>query len=470
MIYFSPIGLSNNKGFSVRFNTKVDAVSKQTFEGGVHPFEGKEFTEKKPIENLPTPRTVFIPLQQHIGAPTKPLVAKGDEVKAGQKIADATGFVSVPIHASISGKVKGILDVLHPVSGRGKAIVIERGEEESGEEWIEDFALDEDYLNLSTQEMRDRIKEAGLAGLGGATFPTHVKLSPPPDKKIDVAILNGAECEPYLTADHRLMLEHAEEIIKGLEIIMKILGVERGIVGIENNKKDAAEAMVRAAASYKNIQIAVLPVKYPQGAEKQLIKALLNREVPTGGLPMDVGVVVQNVGTAKAIYDAVAYRKPLTHRVVTVTGPGIKSPKNVLVPIGTPFKDVVDFCGGLSDGARKIIMGGPMMGLAQPNLDVPVVKGTSGILVFEEAQAQLPPEDPCIACGRCVEVCPMHLLPTTLQMLVENERYEDAEKYHVMDCIECGSCSYICPSNRRLVHAIRLGKRKVLEMRRKASA
>ncbi len=444
-------------------------MSKQTFEGGVHPFEGKEFTDKKPIETLPTPATVYIPLQQHIGAPTKPLVAKGDSVLAGQKIADATGFVSVPIHASISGKVKGILDVLHPVSGRGKAIVIERGEG-SGEDWVEGLEFDSGYLKLSAQEMRDRIKEAGLAGLGGATFPTHVKLSPPPDKKIDVAILNGAECEPYLTADHRLMLEQAEEIIKGLEIIMKILGVERGIVGIENNKMDAVEKMRQAAANHRNIQIAVLPVKYPQGAEKQLIKAILNREVPTGGLPMDVGVVVQNVGTARAIYDAVAYKRPLTHRVVTVTGPGIKEPKNVLVPIGTPFKDVVSFCGGLSENARKIIMGGPMMGLAQPNLDVPVVKGTSGILVFEEAEAKLPPEDPCIGCGRCVEVCPMHLLPTTLQMLVENKRFEDAEKYHVMDCIECGSCSYICPANRRLVHAIRLGKRKVLEMRRKASA
>lgn len=442
-------------------------MSKRTFVGGVHPYEGKEFTEKKAIEELPTPQTVYIPLQQHIGAPTQPLVEKGAEVKAGQKIGEANGFISTPIHASVSGKVKGIQDVVHPVSGRGKAIIIEADEEQ---EWIAEFSFDENYLDLSPQEIRKRVKEAGLAGLGGATFPTHVKLSPPPNKKIDVAILNGAECEPYLTADHRLMLEHPEPIINGLRIIMKTLGVDRGIVGIEDNKPDAIESMKKAAAAHADIEIAVLPVKYPQGAEKQLIKAILDREVPTGGLPMDVGVVVQNVGTAKAIFDAVAYQKPLTHRVVTITGPGITEPKNLLIPIGTPFQNAVEYCGGLKEDAAKIIMGGPMMGLAQPNLDVPVVKGTSGILIFTQAEASLPPEDPCIGCGRCVEVCPMHLLPTTLETLVSVKKFEDAERLHIMDCIECGSCSYICPANRRLVHAIRWGKREVLEIRRKASS
>ena len=441
-------------------------MRKRTFEGGVHPYEGKHFTANKKTEPLPLPRIVYIPLQQHIGAPGTPLVEKGQEVKAGEKIAEANGFISAPIHSSISGTVKEIATIDHPVSGRGQALVIEGNSEE---QWTETIRFEEKYMDLPVEEMRQRIKEGGLAGLGGATFPTHVKLSPPPNKKIDVAILNGAECEPYLTADHRLMLEHPQEIVNGLKIIMKILGVQRGIIGIEDNKPDAIETMLKAIQNERGMEVAVLPVKYPQGAEKQLIKAILDRQVPSGGLPMDVGVVVQNVGTAKAIYDAVAFSKPLTHRVVTVTGPGIKEPKNVLVPIGTPFRDVVEYCGGLSERAAKVIMGGPMMGIPQPNLNVPVVKGTSGILILEEEQAHLLPEDPCIGCGRCVEVCPMHLLPTTLQVLVEHDRIGEAENLHIMDCIECGSCSFICPSHRQLVQAIRFGKRKVLEQRKKAS-
>jgi electron transport complex protein RnfC len=437
----------------------------KTFEGGVHPFEGKKFTEKKEIETLPSPRTVYIPLQQHIGAPTEPIVEKDQEVKAGEKIAEANGFISTPIHASISGKVKGIEDIDHPVAGKGQAVVIEAGEDN---EWTASIKHQDDHMELDIQTMRDRIREAGLAGLGGATFPTHVKLSPPPDKKIDVAMLNGVECEPYLTADHRLMLEEPEEIIQGFRIIMKILGVQRGIIGIESNKPDAAQIIRKRIEKYPGMKVLVLPVKYPQGAEKQLIKAALKREVPSGGLPMDIGVVVQNVGTARAIYDAVAQQKPLTHRVLTVTGPGINNPKNVLVPIGAKFQEIVDFCGGLTDTAAKIIMGGPMMGISQPNLNVPVVKGTSGILILDEKQSHLPPEGPCINCGRCVYVCPSHLLPTTLQILVNHERYEETEHLHIMDCIECGSCSYICPANRYLVQSIRHGKRQLVELKRKA--
>jgi electron transport complex protein RnfC len=437
----------------------------KTFEGGVHPFEGKKFTEKKEIETLPSPRTVYIPLQQHIGAPTEPIVEKDQEVKAGEKIAEANGFISTPIHASISGKVKGIEDIDHPVAGKGQAVVIEAGEDN---EWTASIKHQDDHMELDIQTMRDRIREAGLAGLGGATFPTHVKLSPPPDKKIDVAMLNGVECEPYLTADHRLMLEEPEEIIQGFRIIMKILGVQRGIIGIESNKPDAAQIIRKRIEKYPGMKVLVLPVKYPQGAEKQLIKAALKREVPSGGLPMDIGVVVQNVGTARAIYDAVAQQKPLTHRVLTVTGPGINNPKNVLVPIGAKFQDIVDFCGGLTDTAAKIIMGGPMMGISQPNLNVPVVKGTSGILILDEKQSHLPPEGPCINCGRCVYVCPSHLLPTTLQILVNHERYEETEHLYIMDCIECGSCSYICPANRYLVQSIRHGKRQLVELKRKA--
>ena len=441
-------------------------MSKRTFPGGVHPYEGKKFTEKKQIEVLPSPQKVFIPLQQHIGAPTTPLVEKGQEVKAGEKIGEVNGFVSTPVHASIAGKVTGIEDIDHPVSGRGQAIVIEKGETE---QWVDSIKLDEKYLDLSAKEMRDRIKEAGLAGMGGATFPTHVKLSPPPDKKIDVLILNGIECEPYLTADHRLMLEYPGDIVKGMRIMMKILGVKRGIIGIESNKPDAVKVMLDAIKDEEGMEVNVFPVKYPQGAEKQLIKAALNREVPSGGLPMDVGVIVQNVGTSKAVYEAVALHKPLTHRVLTVTGPGVKEPKNLLVPIGTKFQDVIDFCGGITEKAAKIIMGGPMMGLTQPNLNVPVIKGTSGILILEEDSSHLPEEEPCIGCGRCVEVCPVHLLPTTLQLLVNNEKFGEAENLHIMDCIECGSCAFICPANRYLLHGIRFGKRRILDLRRKAS-
>ncbi len=438
----------------------------KTFSGGVHPFEGKKYTEKKKTETLPQPKSVAIPLAQHIGAPTSLLVEKGQEIKAGQKIGEANGYISVPVHASIAGKVKSIADIDHPVAGRGRAVIIEAAETEC---WVETIREQKDYFDLSPDEMRERIREAGIAGMGGATFPTHVKLAPPPDKKIDVAILNGVECEPYLTADHRLMLENPEDILNGFRLIMKILGVKRGIIGIENNKKDAVRVMQGHIKKNDHIEIGIFPVKYPQGAEKQLIKATLNRDVPSGGLPMDIGVVVQNVGTAKAVFDAVAFRRPLTHRVVTVTGPGIKEPKNVLVPIGTSFQEVVDFCGGLTEKAAKIIMGGPMMGIAQPHLNVPVVKGTSGILILEEKQSHLAPEEPCINCGRCVEVCPSHLLPTTLQNLVDYDRIEEAGRLHIMDCIECGSCSFICPANRYLVQSIRHGKRQLIQMRKKAS-
>ena len=438
----------------------------RTFPGGVHPLEGKEYTEDKKIEVLPPPKIVKISLQQHIGAPTKPLVEKNEEVKAGQKIAESSGYVSVPVHASISGTVKSIELIDHPVSGKGEAIIIEAGEEQ---EWIDSFEKNDKYLDLTPDEMRNLIKEGGLAGLGGATFPTHVKLTPPSEKKIDTVILNGIECEPYLTADHRLMLEKPDEIVLGFQLILKILGVKKGIIGIENNKKNAIELMQKKVGKITGLEVVSFPVKYPQGAEKQLIKACLGREVPSGGLPMDIGVLVQNVGTALAIYEAIALKKPLTHRVVTITGKGVKKPKNVFVPIGTSFQDVIDFCGGVSEKASKIIMGGPMMGIAQPHFDVPVVKGTSGILVFEENEAHLHAEEPCINCGRCVTVCPSYLLPTSLQVLVYNERFSEAEKLHIMDCIECGSCSFICPANRYLVQSIRHGKREILKSRKKAS-
>lgn len=442
----------------------------RTFRGGVHPEEGKHLTEHKSVEVLAPGREFIVPLSMHIGAPATPIVAVGDEVRKGQKIAEPGGFVSVPVHSPVNGVVKKIELFPHPVSGEGMAVLIERKEDDS-DEWIDTVAFDEKYMELSDDEIRERIREAGLAGLGGATFPTHVKLTPPKEKKIDTLIINGAECEPYLTADHRLMLEYPEEIIRGVEIIARVLHVQKTYIGIENNKMDAVSILRKQLDSMgkNSIEIVALPVKYPQGAEKQLIKAILGREVPVGGLPMDVGVVVSNVGTAKAVYDAVAWRKPLISRVVTVTGDAIKEPKNVEIRIGTRFSEVVEYCGGLTEEAEKVIMGGPMMGIAQHSLEVPVVKGTSGILVLSRKLAHQPKEDPCILCGRCVDVCPMGLLPTTLARLAQFDRLEEAEQKGILACIECGSCSYICPSNRYLVHYIRFGKKKIMAKRKKAS-
>ncbi len=440
-----------------------------SFNGGVHPPEGKEFTEKKAVEEMPLGKEFIIPLSQHIGAPSKVLVEKEQEVKRGEVLSEAGGFVSVPVHSPVNGVVKKIDDFPNPVSGKGQAVLIERKEEDD-DSWIESVQFNEKYIELSKKEMLDLIKAAGIAGMGGATFPTHVKLSPPADKKIDVLLLNGAECEPYLTADHRLMLENAEEIINGVKILNKVMGVERAIIGIENNKMDAVEVMKKASEGIKEIEVMAFHVKYPQGAEKQLIKAALNREVPVGGLPMDIGCVVSNVGTAKAVFDAVAWKKPLVSRVVTITGDSINDPKNLEIRIGTSFQEVIDYCGGLKEDVKKVIMGGPMMGMAQHNLEVPVVKGTSGILTLSEKSSYLPEEEPCIQCARCVEVCPMGLLPTTIARLSEFDRYEAAEEKGILNCIECGSCSYICPASRYLIQYIRYGKNKIMQAKRKKQA
>ncbi|GAB4175125.1 MAG: electron transport complex subunit RsxC [Calditrichia bacterium] len=442
---------------------------KNTFRGGVHPDEGKHLTEHKSIEPMPLGKEFIVPLSMHIGAPADPVVNVGDEVKKGQKLAEPGGFVSVPVHSPVNGVVKKIDVFPHPVAGEGKAILIERHEEDD-DSWMDGIAYNENYLELSREEMLEKVREAGLAGLGGATFPTHVKLNPPKDKPIEYLIINGAECEPYLTSDHRLMLEQAEDMLKGVQIIAKILNVQKTIIGIENNKMDAVASLEKAIKDLglNNVEVGVFPVKYPQGAEKQLIKAAINREVPVGGLPMDVGVVVSNVGTAKAVFDAVAWNKPLISRVVTVTGDAVKEPKNLDVRIGTRFQEVLDYCGGITENAEKVIMGGPMMGMAQYSLDVPVVKGTSGILVLSDKLAAQRKEDPCILCGRCVSVCPMGLLPTTLARLSEFDRLEEAEEKGLLACVECGSCSFICPSNRYLVHYIKHGKKKVLANKKKA--
>ncbi|RMG71369.1 MAG: electron transport complex subunit RsxC [Nitrospirae bacterium] len=426
-----------------------------TFKGGVHPPDNKALSAQSPIKEATAPKQAVIPLSQHIGAPCNCVVEVGQEVKKGQLIGEPTAFVSAPVHSSVSGKVVAITQVPNAMGRMVQAVVVEN---DGKEEWTQ-LQDNPDYMNLSPEELKEKIKNAGIVGMGGATFPTHVKLSPPKEKPIDVVIINGAECEPYLTADHRLMVERPEEVVEGLKILMKVLGVNRGYIGIESNKPDAIEKMTEAASKEPNIEVKALEVKYPQGAEKMLIKAIVDREVPAGGLPMDVGVVVQNVGTAVAIYEACRYGKPLIERVVTVTGRGVKQPGNLLAKIGTPIGQLIEDCGGFTDSPKKVILGGPMMGFAQFSLDVPVTKGTSGVLVLSDKEyVSAEKYGPCIRCGRCIEACPMGLMPSMLSILAEKGFYEDTKEYNVMDCFECGTCTYVCPAKRPIVQHIRLAK------------
>ncbi len=437
-----------------------------TFKGGVHPPHNKLATEKKPIKDAMESRQVIIPMEQHIGAPCKPLVSKGDYVKIGQRIGEPGGFVSAPVHSSVSGTVVSVEPMLHPLGKRVMSVVIEPDGLNAVDESI---APKGDIDTLSPDDIKSIIKEAGIVGLGGAAFPTHVKLSPPEEKKIDTIILNGAECEPYLTADHRLMLEQPEDIVYGLRAIMKATGVKRGYIGIENNKKDAIERIKDYIKDFSDIEIKVLKAKYPQGAEKQLIYAITGRRVPSGGLPMDVGVIVNNVGTAAAIADAVKTGMPLTQRIITVTGDGVKEPQNLRVKLGTPFKDVIDQCGGLVGDIGKVIMGGPMMGLAQYDINVPIIKGTSGILILSRQSVLLPESGPCIRCGKCISVCPINLMPLLISQCSLDDNFEQAEKYHALDCIECGSCSYICPAKRPLLQSIRVAKGEIVASKKKSN-
>ena len=428
-----------------------------TFKSGIHPDDYKLQTQSLPIEVLPAPNEVFIPLQQHIGAPCKPVVEVKEEVKVGQVIGSTDAYVSSPVHATVNGKVKAIGNFSNPTGGRAEMVhIIASDEEETNVVYTE-----VDWTNLPIDELKNRIKNAGIVGLGGAAFPTHVKLSPPEDKPIDTFILNGCECEPFLTADHRTMLEMPDNVLKGMAIIMKVLDVKKGYIGIESNKPDAIESMQKAATHF-GFEVITVKTKYPQGAEKMLIKAIKKRKIPTGGLPMDVGIVVHNVGTAVAVANAVSYEKPLTQRVVTITGNGIKEPKNLLVTIGTKFSDVIEFCGGLVDKTAQVFMGGPMMGIAQYDLSVPVIKATSGIVCTTNYK-QIEPLA-CIGCGSCVQSCPMFLMPTRLARLSLIRRWSDADKMGIMNCIECGSCAYVCPSSIPLVQWIRVGKQKVYEI------
>lgn len=432
--------------------------------GGVHPEENK-LSAGIPIEQLPLPETVSIPVSQHIGAPAKVLVKAKDVVKAGTKIAESGGFVSANIHSSVSGIVQKI-DTIYDASGYKRQAVIIKVE---GDEWDETIDRTEQIrkeITLSKQEIIERINNAGIVGLGGATFPTHVKLMVPEGKKAKVLLINGVECEPYLTADHRLMLERKHEMMIGIRILMMALGVDKAAVGIENNKPDAIEALQKISVEYPGIDIVPLKVKYPQGGEKQLIKAVMNREVPSGKLPIEVGAVVQNVGTAFAVYEAVQKNKPLFERIVTVTGKSVAKPGNFLVRIGTPVSNLIDAAGGLPDDTEKVVSGGPMMGKALNDLNAPVTKGTSGVLLFADKEAHRKRYEACIRCGKCVTVCPMGLEPYLLMNYSEQKMWSDAEKDKIMDCIECGSCSFTCPAYRPLLDFIRLGKSNVNQIMR----
>jgi electron transport complex protein RnfC len=428
--------------------------------GGVHPPEFK-LTAKKPIKTLDIPEQVSILLNQNLGAPSKPIVAKKDKVKVGQLIAEAGGFVSANVHSSVSGTVLKIDEVLD-ASGYKKTAIIIKVEGDEWEDTIDRSNEIKENIELSSEEIIRKISQMGIVGMGGATFPTHVKLSIPKGQKCEYLIINGVECEPFLTADHRLMLEHGKEILIGTKILMKALKVEKAYVGIENNKPDAIEKMRKLAAECDaNIEIQELAVKYPQGGEKQLIKAITGREVPSGGLPIHVGVVVQNVGTTYAVYEAVQKNKPLFERIVCLTGPQLKNGANYKARIGTPISKLIEASGGLPKNIGKIINGGPMMGKALKNPDVPITKGTSGVVLMPQKMSHRKKVMPCIRCTKCVSVCPQGLEPYLLMNLAEKQMWEEAEKHHNMDCIECGSCSFICPSNRPLLDYIRHGKQNV---------
>ncbi|MCL2766798.1 MAG: electron transport complex subunit RsxC [Peptococcaceae bacterium] len=427
----------------------------KSFFGGVHPNDSKKYSADKPIEVAPIPERVIIPLRQHLGAPVSAIVKKDDQVKKGQLIATSDAFVAGNIHASISGTVSAVADYPHPVAGTCPAIVIEGDGQDA---WVDGIPQERDWEKLDNKEMLQLVRDAGIVGMGGATFPTHVKLAPPPDKKIDTLIINGSECEPFLTADYRAMLEYADRIKTGTLITMKILGVQTAVVGIEDNKPEAVKS-VQNAFSGTSVKVQALPTKYPQGAEKMLIYALTGRSVPSGGLPMDVNAVVQNIGTVIGISDAVTQNKPLIERVVTISGSAVKEPKNLLLRIGFNVADALALCGGLSGDVAKIISGGPMMGFAQSTMDLPVIKGTSGVLFLTKSDVNYDKERACIHCGGCIEACPMGLNPSMLSILGQNLLYEEAkDQYDLLDCMECGCCVYQCPSKRHIVQYIRYAK------------
>lgn len=428
--------------------------------GGIHPPENKLSAGKK-ITALAAPKQVIIPLSQHIGAPAQAVVKKGDMVKVGTLLAKAGGFVSANIHSSVSGKVNKIDNAIDASGYRRPAVFIDV----EGDEWEETIDRSETLVkecNLSAKEIIDKIAAAGVVGMGGATFPTQVKLMPPPGSKAEIVIVNAVECEPYLTADHSLMLAKGEQILVGVTILMKAVGVNRAVIGIENNKPDAIAHMQKLAAQYPGVEIMPLKVKYPQGGEKQLIDAVIGKQVKSGALPISAGAIVQNVGTVYAVYEAVQKNKPLFERVVTVTGKAVKEPSNFLVRMGTPISVLIEAAGGMPENTGKIIGGGPMMGKALISAEVSVCKGSSGILLMTKEESVRKPMHDCIRCAKCVSACPMGLNPAFLMKATVYQNWEMAEKENIQDCIECGSCSYTCPAYRPLLDNIRVGKAKVM--------
>lgn len=426
----------------------------KTFVGGIHPPYQKEMTAGSPIEVAPVPEEVIIQLRQHVGAPNDPLVGVGDRVELGQKIGASDAFISAPVHASVSGTVKAIEERKSFSGAPVNSVVITTAAEQPAK-WTEK----RDTEGLDAERVRELTREAGLVGLGGAAFPTSVKLSPPEDKPIDTVIINGCECEPFLTCDHRLMLERAESMLAGLRLMMRTVGAGRGVIGVEANKMDAIDKLACLTASQGDIDIVPLEVKYPQGNEKMLIECVTGRKVPPGKLPSEVGALVQNVGTTVALDEAAGAGKPVIERVLTVTGPGIKNPKNLLVKVGTSIGVLIDHCGGFSGDVAKVIMGGPMTGWAQEDLTAPVIKGTSGVVVFTKELLEEEAERQCVGCDRCVDACPMFLMPNLIAKYVKLGQYDKADKYGgARDCFECGCCSYVCPAKIPHVAYARIAK------------
>jgi electron transport complex protein RnfC len=438
------------------------------FRHGVHPPELKELTAGLAARRLPFPKEVILPVRQHTGAPAKLLVRVGDRVERGDKIAEADGFVSVPIHASAAGEVVGVGWWPHPDGTMAEAVRI-RVEKYSPQ--IPRPRQIPRWEGLDPQQVVAAVQKGGVVGLGGAAFPTHVKLLPPKDIPIELLLVNGAECEPYLTTDHRTMVEYPDRVWFGVRIMMKALGVQRAVIGIEKNKPDAVAVLARTRPADLDAEVIGLTVKYPQGAEKMLIRAVTGREVPSGKLPMHVGTVVQNVGTIACIAEIFETGLPLIERVVTVTGPGVERPSNLIVPVGTRIKDVLAFCGGIKDNVTEIVSGGPMMGGAQPNLDAPVTKGVTGIVVLTEKESRIREVYPCIKCGHCLDACPMFLNPSLMGSLAQTARYQEmVERTHLWDCMLCGACSYVCPSNIPLSQMFGLAKYQLGRLRRKEQA
>ena len=417
--------------------------------------ENKHHSENKPVQNLPPPFKAYIPLIQHLGKICNPQVQVGDLVLRGQMIGSPAAHVAAPVHASLSGKVAAIADWPHPVLGRAKTIIIESDGQDLPVEFVSRSQQEADQL--TAQELRQIVLDAGIVGMGGASFPTHIKLNPP--KPIDTMIINGAECEPYLTADGRLMIEQAAQICTGANLIARCLEIKNIYIGIEKNKPEA----IKAFADRPGIKVKVLPADYPQGGEKQLIKNILDKEIPRGKLPFDVGVLVQNVATVNAVFEAVYLGKPLIERMVTVAGSCLENPSNLLVRVGTPIKELIEFCGPLKEPPAKIIMGGPMMGIAQYSDEVPIIKSSSGVLLFGQKEARCLDEDPCIRCAACVRGCPVGLMPCQINLASEKMLWSLAKEYGASDCIECGICNYVCPANRKLLQTIKRAKLEVVK-------